>query len=221
MQISIPLIIGAAVVDSINPCAFAVLILLVFYLLTIRNRRAMLIVGLIYVFTIFLVYLLAGLGLLGFVTSINATRAIYFIAAWLAIIFGLINVKDFFVKNPKPLLAIPESRKALIKEYVYKASGPAAIILGVLVAAFELPCTGGVYLAILSLLAKQETFINALFYLLLYNLFFVLPLIIILFASYFGMSPERLEKWRQGNRLWLRLIVGLALILMGAGMLLM
>ncbi|MFH0988153.1 MAG: cytochrome c biogenesis protein CcdA [Parcubacteria group bacterium] len=221
MNISIPLILGAAVVDSINPCAFGVLILLIFYLLTFRNRKTMLLIGALYVATVYAVYLLAGMGLLGFVESIGITRAIYIIAAWLAIIFGLINVKDFFVKNPKPLLAIPESRKALIEKYVHKASGPAAIILGVLVAMFELPCTGGVYLAILSLLAKQESFINALFYLLLYNLIFVLPLIIILFAAYFGLSPETLEKWRQGKRLWLRLVVGLALVLMGVGMLIL
>lgn len=179
----------------------------------------MLRIGLLYVLSIYVVYFLAGLGLLSFVQSIGITKFVYWAAAILAIVFGLINVKDFIVKSEKPMLAISESRKAIIQKYIYKASGPAAIILGVLVAMFELPCTGGVYLAILSLMAKQDTFWQAFAYLIVYNIIFVLPLIIMLLAAYFGLPPEKLEKWRQSQRLWLRLLIGLLMIGLGVVML--
>ncbi|MFH0779825.1 MAG: cytochrome c biogenesis protein CcdA [Parcubacteria group bacterium] len=219
MNITIPLIVGAAAVDSINPCAIAVLVFLIVYLLAMKNRKKMLQIGLIYVFFVFLTYLCAGLGLLSFIQSAHITKFIYYLAAGLSIILGLINVKDAILKNPKPLLAISEARHATLQKYIQKASLPAAIILGILVAMFELPCTGGVYLAILSLLATRETLIQAVFYLIVYNLIFVLPLVAILLAAYYGLSLEKIENWRKGSKRALRLIIGLALVGLGVLML--
>lgn len=219
LGITIPLIVGSAAVDSINPCAFAVLIFLILYLMTMKSRRYMLLIGLLYIAVIFIVYYLAGLGLLSFIHSIALTKLFYYVAAVLAIIFGLINVKDFFWYGKGISLAIPENKKEILKKYIMKASIPAAIVLGVLVALFELPCTGGVYLAIISLLADKETWFQAAMYLVLYNLIFVLPLIVILFAVYFGLPPEKVEKWRQEQKKWMRLAIGLVLIGLGALML--
>lgn len=219
--ITIPLIVGSAAVDSINPCAFAVLIFLILYLMNMKNRRFMLKIGLVYISIIFLVYFLSGLGLLSFIKSISLTRFFYNFTAGLAILFGLLNIKDVFWYGKGITLAIPESKKPLIDKYIRKATLPAAIILGVLVALFELPCTGAVYLAILSLLAEKNTWIQAVVYLLIYNVVFVLPLLAILFGVYFGLPPEKLERWRQEKRRWLRLAVGLVMIGLGAAMLIL
>ena len=96
MDITIPLIVGSAIIDSVNPCAFAVLIFLILYLMTVKNKKKMLAFGLVYIFVIFLVYFVAGLGLLSFVKSIAITKFFYFFTAGLAILLGLINLKDFF-----------------------------------------------------------------------------------------------------------------------------
>lgn len=221
MNITIPLIIGSAAIDSINPCAIAVLVFLIVYLLAMKSRKKMLQIGLIYVFFVFLTYLLAGLGLFGFIQSVHITKFIYYLAAAFSIILGLINIKDAILKNPKPLLAISEARHATIQKYIQKASLPAAIVLGILVAMFELPCTGGVYFAILSLLARNDTLIQAIFYLVIYNLIFVLPLVAILLAAYYGLSPEKIENWRQGSKRALRFIIGLALVGIGTIMLIL
>ena len=95
---------------------------------------------------------------------------------------------------------------------------PAAIILGVLVSAFELPCTGGVYLAILSILAESSKKVQAYEYLFIYNLIFVLPLFIILLVAYTRLSPDVLESWRMEKRKWLRLAMGTIMILLGVGL---
>jgi len=97
---------------------------------------------------------------------------------------------------------------------------PAALILGVLVAMFELPCTGGVYLAILSLLANDMTRTAAIPYLFLYNLIFVLPLFIILILMFKGSSAEKLESWRKKKRKYMKLFTGLFMIALGIVMLL-
>ncbi|MFA5128693.1 MAG: cytochrome c biogenesis protein CcdA [Patescibacteria group bacterium] len=219
-NLTIPALIGGAAIDSINPCAFAVIIFLLGYLLALGSSKLILRVGLVYIATIFIVYFLAGLGLLRVLTAFGVAAIMYKVAAVILIFVGLINVKDFFWYGKGFTLAIPESKKPLIEKYVRKASIPAAVALGFLVSAFELPCTGGVYLAILGLLASRETQLSAVPYLLLYNFIFVLPLFIILGLVYFGISAKQIEEWRTKNRKWLRLILGLGALALGVLMIL-
>ncbi|MBR6446891.1 MAG: hypothetical protein IKS74_00225, partial [Methanomicrobium sp.] len=80
---------------------------------------------------------------------------------------------------------------------------------------FELPCTGGIYLAVLSLLSSQVTFNEGLIYLVIYNLAFILPLIIIVLAVTFGISPEMINRIREERKKTLRAATGILLIAMG------
>jgi len=218
LSLTLPVVVLAALADSINPCAFSVLIFLLVYLLAIKARLKIIKVGLTYIVTIFFVYFLAGLGILKVFSFLGFAQWITKTAGLLAIFAGLINIKDFFWQGRGISLQIPEDKKPLIEKFIKKASMPAAFILGILVSAFELPCTGGIYLAILSLLGKSKIF--ALPYLLLYNLVFVLPLFLILLLVYKGISPEKMEKIRKGKRNWLRLAMGLMMVVLGVGLLL-
>lgn len=215
-HLTIPTVIIAALADSINPCAFSVMVFLLLSLLAIGARKRMLKVGIIYIVTVYVVYLAAGLGLLAVFQSISIiSKYILYTAAVLAIIAGLINIKDFFFYGKGFSLAIPESKKHLMDKYIKHASIPAAIILGFLVALFELPCTGGFYLAILALLARETTFWSGFAYLAFYNLIFVAPLFIILAVVFKGVSPQKLESWRVAKRGWMRLAMGLVLVGLG------
>lgn len=218
INLTIGAVLLAALIDSINPCAFAVLIFLLLYITTLGASRRVLKIGIAYIISVFVVYFLAGLGLLRAIQFVGMTKYVFYVAAFISIAAGVINVKDFFWYGKGITLAIPESKKGIIERYVQRASLPAAIVLGVLVSMFELPCTGGIYLAILSLIAKNA-YAMAVPYLMLYNLIFVLPLIIILLAVYFGFSAEKAEKLRLEKRKWLRLIMGIAMILLGVAML--
>lgn len=211
----------AALADSINPCAFSVIIFLMLSLLAIGNKKKALKIGLIYIATVYVVYLLAGLGLLAALQSLSAiSKYIMYVAAALAIVAGLINIKDFFWYGKGFSLAIPADKKPIIDKYIKYGSAPAAVILGFLVALFELPCTGGFYLAILALLATQTTFWTGFAYLIFYNLIFILPLLIILIIVYKGVSPQKLEQLRTAKRKWLRLVMGLVLVVLGLSMIL-
>jgi cytochrome c biogenesis protein CcdA len=133
-----------------------------------------------------------------------------------AIVLGLVNVIDVIKNKNDFILGIPASKKEMIEQYISQASLPAAFVLGVLVGIFELPCTGGIYLAILGLMSRSFTLMEGLPYLVLYNIIFVLPLVLILILVAYGISPERANAWRVLNRRKLRLIVGLAMIAIGA-----
>lgn len=218
--LTVPVIVSAALVDSINPCAFAVLTVLLSYLVTLEDRRRMKVVGVAYILTVFAVYFVSGLGLLLFIQQLKLTKIVYIIAAIFAITAGGLNLYEAAGSKTKFTLSIPESKKALLKEYILKASIPAAIILGGLVSLFELPCTGGVYLAILGLIASRMSLAEGIPYLILYNTIFILPLLLILAVIYWGVSPASVETWRSGGRPIVRAIMGLAMLVLGVVMLL-
>lgn len=220
VDLTIAAVIVAAIIDSINPCAFAVLIFLLAYLTTLGEGRKVLIVGITYIATVFVVYFIAGLGLLTVVQQLELTGIVFTIAAVIAIIAGLINIAEVLLRREIFTLAIPVSKKTAIDEYVKRASVPSAIILGALVSMVELPCTGGVYLAILGLIGDRMTIVEGIPFLLLYNLIFVLPLLLILLGVYWGGTPERMEVYRAGSRRWVRLLIGLVMVALGAAMLL-
>jgi cytochrome c biogenesis protein CcdA/thiol-disulfide isomerase/thioredoxin len=219
IDLTIPAVISAALVDSINPCAFAVLIFLLTYLISLKERRRVLIAGLIYISAVFVVYFFSGLGLFALVQQAGIAAVVATIAAVIAIIAGIINVIDAARDKATPTLSIPASQKARIQDYVAQATLPAAFLLGALVSIVELPCTGGVYLAILGMLSSTMTLNAGLPYLLLYNAIFVAPLLVILLVVYAGVSADTLETMRLGGRRWMRGMIGMFLIMLGILML--
>jgi len=215
-SVSLPLVIGAGLIDGINPCAFAVLIFLLTFLLEISdNRKRMVKAGSVYIAAVYMTYLIAGLGLLSAIQYIGAGGIVMYAAAAVAIIAGLINIKDYFWYGKGISLQIPEGRKPMINRWISKANVPAALVLGFLVSMFELPCTGGIYLAIIAMLASSVTSGLAAIYLIIYNIFFILPLIIIFALVVRGMSAERIEKWRTSKKNWMKLAMGIILLLLG------
>ncbi len=209
-------VIVTALIDSINPCAIGVLILLASIMVVYKSKRELLIYGLIYIFFVMLTYFLAGLGILYFlsVIPIKVSEYISVIVGSIIVIGGLIEIKDFFWYGQGITLSIPPDKAKKIQEMTKKLTLPAVIILGVFVAAVELPCTGGPYLAILVFLSQNFDF-TALMLLIFYNFIFVLPLIVILFLIYFGMKIQILKKWKQTNRTYMRLGTGIVLVLLG------
>lgn len=214
-RLTIPLVVVAGLVDGINPCAFAVLVFLLVSIMSISSKKRVLQVGLVYIGAIFIFYFLSGLGLFALVQVSGFSRIFGLIAATVALVAGVIMIKDALYGGTGSWLVIPESKKDTITRYVKDATLPATFILGILVGMFELPCTGGIYLAIISLISQKMTIMEGLPLLVLYNILFVLPLVIILLIVYFGLPPERLETWRTENRVIVRLGMGCLMIAIG------
>lgn len=213
-------VLVTALIDSINPCAIGVLILLISTLLVAKKKGKMLSIGSLYIFAVFLTYLLLGLGLMTFLSAIPQVVAEYIsIAVGLIVVFaGLVEVKDYFWYGSGFSLAIPYKYAKKIEDKMKKLSIGTVIFLGVFVASVELPCTGGPYLAI-TLLLSQNFNLAAFLLLILYNIIFVLPLIVILGLVLGGLKVKYIQQWKQNNRAYMRLATGL--ILIGLGWLLM
>jgi cytochrome c biogenesis protein CcdA len=207
-------LIVAALIDSVNPCAFGVLIFLMLSLLKMGSSKRALRAGLTYTLVVFIVYFLSGLGIFKVIQSFTAiTHIVYIASGVLVLSFGLWQFKDVFLPKIGPTLQISPKIKPLIEKITQKGTIPAMILLGILVSLFELPCTGGIYLGILTMMSINKTF--AIPYLLLYNLIFVLPLIILTFMIYKGMSPSALQKWTSSKRNWMKLGSGVILVALG------
>ena len=213
---TLPVVIGTALVDSINPCAIGVLVLLIATLMSLyKTKRKMLTVGVIYITSVFLTYLAAGFGLLIFIQKLNLSQPLSYIVGILVIFLGAFEIKDFIFYGKGITLRIPAKRAEQIKKYINKVSIPGSIFLGMFVAAVELPCTGGPYLAITTLLAKIGLSWKVFWLLVLYNFIFVLPLIVILLMVYFGTGTRKIKKWKEEQKKWMRLFAGLVMISLG------
>ena len=221
-SLTIPILVGAAIIDSINPCAFGVLIFLLAYLFKVfHSRRAVLLHGLTYISGVFITYLIAGLLLLPVISQLGRISAGAYIGIGvILIIFGLLEIKDFFFYGKGPSLGILPSAGRRIEMLVRHITGriSTSFFLGVFVALVELPCTGAVYLGVLALVSLAGLTANNFLLLVIYNLLFVLPLVIILFLIHRGGQTEKLEMWREKYRGHMRLAIGLLLIALGGWM---
>jgi len=96
-----------------------------------------------------------------------------------------------------------------------KASLPAVFLLGVLVGLCEFPCTGGPYLMVLGLLHDQRTYFSGVGYLLLYNIIFILPLIVILFIASDNALLQKVSAWKKSETKHMRFWGGIAMVVLG------
>ena len=100
-------------------------------------------------------------------------------------------------------------------EKINNLTAGGSIFLGIFVAAVELPCTGGPYLAITTALAKIGLSWKVFWLLVIYNIIFVMPLIVILLLVYFGVDANKIRDWKDNKKKWMRLFAGLLLIGLG------
>jgi len=213
---TIGLVTVTGLIDSINPCAIGVLILLCSVFLSMRSRRDLLIYGSIYILAIYVTYISAGLGLIYFLNTIPIAISEYISIAvgTIIIVGGLIEIKDYFWYGQGISLAISPDRAKQIHEMTRKVTLPGVILLGAFVAAVELPCTGGPYLAIL-LVLSQNFDMTAAIMLIWYNILFISPLVVILGLVYTGTKLQAIKKWKMRNRTTMRLGIGVLLIFLG------
>jgi cytochrome c biogenesis protein CcdA len=212
----LPLVGVAALIDSVNPCAFSILLLTVAFLLSIGKLRSnVLRIGSAYIAGLFFVYLLIGLGLLQTLHLFNTPHFMASVGAALLVLLGLINVTNEFVPAFPIKLAIPHAAHRRMAVLMERASVPTALALGGLVGVCEFPCTGGPYLMVLGLLRDQATYYAGVGYLLLYNVIFVSPLVLILLVASDATLLGKVQQWQQERRSAMRLGGGGAMVALG------
>lgn len=215
-KLLLPLITISALIDSINPCAFSILLVTIAFLFSVGKLRSnILIIGGVYIFGIFLAYLLIGLGILKALHLFGIPNFMGLVGAALLVLFGLVNIFEVLIPKFPQILHIPHSAHSKMADYIERASVPTAFFLGALVGVCEFPCTGGPYLMVLGLLHDSATYWRGFQYLLFYNLVFVSPLVIILLIASNEKLLNKFQEWQKRESRKERLIAGLAMVALG------
>jgi len=215
-----------ALTDSINPCALSVLLMMLIAIATYhpKDRKQILWAGLAFVAAVFITYFVYGLLI---VKAFEVVQGISSIKLYLykglgagAIIMGLLEIKDFFFYKPGSIgTEMPMMFRPKVQQILAKVTSPlGAFGLGMFVTLFLLPCTIGPYIILGGMLSYGE-FAGALPYLTVYNLIFVLPMVVIILLVFFGSkSIKQVTEWREKNVKVMHLIVGIIFILLGVSM---
>ncbi len=212
----LPLVLTSAVIDSVNPCAISVLLLTVAFLFSIGRLRANILrVGSSYILGLLIVYVLIGLGILQALHFFNTPNFMAKLGAMLLIVLGVINLINHYIPSFPIKLKIPVASHKTMGILMEKASIPTAFLLGGLVGLCEFPCTGGPYLMVLGLLHDKVTYYKGLVYLIIYNLIFITPLVIILLLASDKIVLDKLAQWKKEKTGMLKLISGIAMIFLG------
>jgi cytochrome c biogenesis protein CcdA len=234
-KFSIGAIILAGLIDGINPCAFTTIIFFISMLAYLgKSKYQLVVVGVGFTVSVFVTYLLLGLGLLGaaksFLVSHGVSRIATYIVAGLTFVLAGWSFVDFInfisTKSAKSMtLGLPKSIKTKIHKVIRDGIGTRGLVAGSLsvgafVAVLESICTGQVYLPVIIFVAKSsELKMTAISYLVLYNLMFILPLVIVLIITYFGVKSESLGNFFGRHLAASKLIM--TLLFLGLGILLL
>lgn len=228
-------IIGAGLIDGINPCAFATIIFLMSFLAFAgKSRRDMLVIGMFYTLAVFATYLLLGIGVFKVLQEVSEydaiSRAIYYASSCLALVLAALTLFDIIrylqtKKSGASILQLPLSFKqrihAVIRDKV-KTGGLviASVTIGFMVSLFESVCTGQVYLPTIALVAKMpELKANAVSYLILYNVMFIVPLTVVFMLAFFGLGSKSMEEFARRNFILAKVLLFLLFAGMGIALL--
>lgn len=230
----------SGLIDGINPCAFATIIFFISYLALIkRTGKELLLVGSMFTLAIFLTYFLIGAGALRVVTTLSflplARQIFVFVTAGIGIVLGTLSLLDYLKykktgETSDATLQLPPKIKQMIHSTIRKNVKTRnfvimAAVTGFMVSILELACTGQIYLPTLIFISSvPELRANALVYLFLYNLLFVVPLILVFLFTYWGTSSQRWAELTKQHFGAVKLIMtflffGLALLLITTGFL--
>ena len=187
------ILVPAAIWDSINPCEFAIMfILLQTVLRNQKSRGRVILVGLSFILSIFLSYFLMWLWLYTALTSISwATETLKIIAWILWIVIWLVNLKDYFWYWKYFKMEVPNSWRPKMRKIIKWITSPIwAFWIWILISLFLLPCTSWPYITIIGLLSSESEQINLWWYiyLLVYNIIFIIPMFIIMYLVAFGVK---------------------------------
>jgi len=217
-------IVSAGLIDGLNPCAFATLIFFISYLTFVgRKKKEIFWVGLGFSGAVFATYLLIGFGILSFIQHFSFlplfSRIVYLITLAIVLVLGVYSLYDYIqLKKGRPSemkLQLPDFLKKRIHRTIREKSRSArylfaALAAGFIVSLLEFTCTGQVYLPTILFVTNISSLkTSATSYLILYNLMFIVPLLIIFGIVYWGVTSEQLSFFLQKRAASIKLLTSL------------
>lgn len=236
-KLSVFTIITSGLIDGINPCAFAVIVFFVSFLAVYGYRkRSILYVGIFYCLAVFTAYLLIGLGVFKFLYAMSGfyrvIKYFYYFVAGFCFILAAFALYDYFrYKRTKETDGLVLQLPSFLKKHITAVIGSqlrekkdegvaslaiSAFVVGFLVSLLEAACTGQIYLpTIIFILRNTSLQAKAFAYLVLYNLMFVAPLIVVFVLSLLGFSSRRFDTFLKENMAGIKFLMFLLFMLLG------
>ncbi|MDY6868913.1 MAG: hypothetical protein SVT56_13610, partial [Chloroflexota bacterium] len=224
-------VVAAGLIDGINPCAFATLIFFVSYLtLSRRTGKEVLFVGGAFTMGVFIAYLAVGLGLYQILELVSGTldviaKVVYVLTGVFCLVLAVLSFLDYQKARQGEvsdmLLKLPAPLRKRINATIRKGRSSTnyiigAFVAGILISFLELACTGQVYLpTIIFVSSIPELRLRAILYLIIYNLLFILPLVVIFILVYFGTTSKDLTQFLQKNASWVKLGMSIVFVALG------
>jgi glutaredoxin len=226
-------ILLAGLMEGLNPCALATLVFFISYLTMVgRTRKEIFWVGMGFTGAGFVTHLLLGLGILGFVQYLSFlplfSRIVYLITFVFSIFLGIFSLYDYVqLKRGRPsrmTLQVPNSLKKRIHRIIRTRESElegnkegkstrflfAAMVIGFIVTLLQSTCTSQVYLPTILFVTNIPSLRdNAIFYLILYNIVYILPLVAIFGIVYWGTTSEQLSFFLQRRTSTIKLFTAL------------
>jgi cytochrome c biogenesis protein CcdA len=224
--LTVPTVLAAGVADGFNPCAFALLVLFATYTLTLVNavtaagtptleaRRRLLGAGSLYVGAVLVTYFVIGLGLLSFLGWLGRDHLVARGASILALVMALWMLKDVFLPGVGPSMIAPSGTHGRMQKAMERGGLAGMLIAGVLVGICTVPCSGAIYLDIVAVLHASGGGVTGLALLALYNLAYIVPLVVLLAAVSNRRVLGRLGRWNQAKSPWVKAGLATAVIAM-------
>jgi cytochrome c biogenesis protein CcdA len=206
-------ITSLALVDAVNPCTLAVMTLLLSSLIITKNKKEVLLGGLLFTATIFVMYALYGIGLLQIIYALGIEAQVRMVLKVLLVLMALVELNAYFsYKQGFVSMEMPMKLRPIAKKTLQSIESPIMVIpAAALCSVLLLPCSSGPYVAALAILS-QYSFWMQLSFLIYYNLLFTLPMLLITFGASFGTSPQRVVQWKEKHIRKLHLAAGILLI---------
>lgn len=209
-------ITSSAFIDGINPCAIAVLLFFISFLFALKkSKKSIWKMGFVYIAAIYLAYFLIGIGIAQAIIISGYPHLMAYVGAYLVIGLGIIQILSVIFPKFPIKLRIPVNTKATLEKWLFKATIPAAFIGGFVVGLCTFPCSGGIYVAIIGMLATSQNYLQGLGWMVWYNLMFVAPLIILLFLAANSKTTEKLQQWERKEARHTKILIGLTMIVLG------
>ena len=228
--LTVPTVLAAGVADGFNPCAFALLVLFATYTLTMVNavtadgtptleaRRRLLGAGSLYVGAVWITYFIIGLGLMSFLGWLGQDHLVARGASIIALVMALWMLKDVFLPGVGPSMMAPAGTHGRMQRAMEKGGLAGMLLAGVLVGICTVPCSGAIYLDIVAVLHASGGGLTGLALLALYNLAFIVPLVLLLLMVSDKRVLGRMGRWNRANSPWVKAGLALAVIAMSFGL---
>jgi cytochrome c-type biogenesis protein len=228
--LTVPTVLVSGVADGFNPCAFALLVLFATYTLTLVNsvtadgtptleaRRRLLGAGSLYVGAVLVTYFIIGLGLLSFLGWLGRDHLVARGASILALVMALWMLKDVFLPGVGPSMMAPGGTHRRMQKAMERGGLAGMLIAGVLVGICTVPCSGAIYLDIVAVLHASGGGLTGIALLALYNIAFIVPLLILLLAVSNRRVLGQLGRWNRSNSPWIKVGLALGVIAMSFGL---